>query len=63
MKILQIFLAKELYIDKGSAKSGGELGLFGRGMIVRPFEAAAAFKLKKVEMMPEPVKTEFGYHI
>jgi parvulin-like peptidyl-prolyl isomerase len=32
-------------------------------MIVRPFEAAAAFKLKKVEMMPEPVKTEFGYHI
>jgi parvulin-like peptidyl-prolyl isomerase len=42
-----------------------ELGLFGRRMIVRPFEAAAAaaFKLKKVEMMPEPVKTEFGYHI
>jgi foldase protein PrsA len=57
-------LAKELSIDKRSAKRGGELGLFGRRMIVRPFEAAAAaFKLKKVEMMPEPVKTEFGYHI
>jgi peptidyl-prolyl cis-trans isomerase C len=56
-------LAKELSIDKGSAKCGGELGLFGRGMMVRPFEEAAAFKLKKGEMTPELVKTEFGYHI
>ena len=57
-------LAKELSIDKRSGGGGGELGLFGRRMMVRPFEeAAAAFKLKKVGMMPEPVKTEFGYHI
>jgi peptidyl-prolyl cis-trans isomerase C len=55
-------LARQLSIDKGSAKRGGDLGLFGRGMMVRSFEEAA-FKLNKGEMTQEPVKTEFGYHI
>lgn len=55
-------LAKELSIDRGSAKRGGDLGLFGRGMMVKTFEEAA-FKLEKGELTQKPVKTEFGYHI
>ncbi len=54
-------LARELSIDRGSAKKGGDLGLFGRGVMVRAFEEAA-FRLSKGKIS-QPVKTEFGYHI
>ena len=54
-------LAKELSIDRGSGKRGGDLGFFARGVMVKPFEAAS-FILEK-NQISEPVKTEFGYHI
>jgi len=47
--------------DPGSAKDGGELGLFGRGEMFPEFEAAA-FNLDKDEVS-DIVETEAGFHI
>ena len=54
-------LARELSVDSGSAKRDGNLGYFGRGKMVKEFEAAA-FNLE-VGKISEPVKTQYGYHI
>jgi parvulin-like peptidyl-prolyl isomerase len=49
------------YSDDGSASSGGDLGWFGRGDMVPPFEEAA-FSLE-LNTISEPIRSEFGYHL
>ena len=54
-------LAREHSIDPGAA-NGGDLGFFGRGMMVAPFEEAA-FALTDKGQVSDPVQSQFGWHI
>jgi hypothetical protein len=53
--------AKKNSQDPGSKNQGGDLGWFGKGVMVPEFEQTA-FSLKEEEIS-EPVKTQFGYHL
>jgi peptidyl-prolyl cis-trans isomerase D len=54
-------MAEDYSEDVGSGKDGGNLGWFGKGAMVAPFEQTA-FSLEPGEMS-EPVKTQFGWHL
>lgn len=54
-------VAKRESQDPGSARKGGDLGWFGPGMMVQPFDSIS-FALANGEIS-KPFKTSFGYHI
>jgi peptidyl-prolyl cis-trans isomerase D len=54
-------LAKQYSQDPGSAAKGGDLGMFGRGAMVKPFEDSV-FSLKAGEVSGL-VQSDYGYHI
>jgi len=54
-------LAKKHSQDPGSAEKGGDLGYFGRGMMVPAFEEAA-WRQKEGEI-GNPVQSDFGWHL
>jgi len=55
-------LAKNLSQDKGSSVKNGELPWFGTGRMVPEFETAA-FALKNVGDVSQPVQSAYGWHI
>lgn len=55
-------VAKEVSQDPGSARQGGDLGFFGRGVMDPAFEKAV-FSLKAVGDLSGLVLSQFGYHI
>lgn len=56
-----IELAKAKSIEPNAAQSGGDLGYFKRGIMVKPF-GDAAFAMT-VGQVSDPIQTQFGWHV
>lgn len=54
-------VARQVSQDPGSAGQGGDLGLFGKGVMDPAFEQAT-FALEP-GLISEPVRSQFGYHL
>lgn len=54
-------LAKANSTDTGSGANGGDLGWFGLGMMVKPFEDAVV--AAEVGKVAGPVQSDFGFHL
>ena len=54
-------IAQQMSQDEGSAVNGGDLGWFGQGQMVAPFDSAA-FALKPGQLSGV-IQTQFGYHV
>lgn len=54
-------IAKAKSTDTGSGANGGDLGWFGLGMMVKPFEDAVV--AAKVGEITGPIQTDFGFHL
>ena len=54
-------LAKTNSTDTGSGSVGGDLGWFGLGMMVKPFEEAVV--AAEVGKVAGPVQSDFGFHL
>jgi peptidyl-prolyl cis-trans isomerase C len=55
-------LAKQYSKDPGAAQQGGDLGFFKKDEMVPEF-ATAAFALQPGQVSPEPVHSQFGWHV
>jgi peptidyl-prolyl cis-trans isomerase C len=54
-------IARERSKDPGSGAQGGDLGWFGPGMMVEPFEQAVV--ALEPGAVSAPVETQFGWHV
>jgi peptidyl-prolyl cis-trans isomerase D len=55
-------LMAQIHGTDGTKEKGGDLGWFGRGRMVKPFDEAV-FGHPAVGLLPNLVETDFGYHI
>jgi parvulin-like peptidyl-prolyl isomerase len=61
-KISFVDAVKKYSDDPGTKSKDGDLSFFSKSQMVEPF-SNAAFALKKIGDISQPVETQFGYHI